>query len=232
MTQLIFALDAPDAPTALALIDATREAVDVYKVGLELFLAAGPDLLEAAAARGVPVFLDLKLHDIPNTVAGAIKSLKPFRFELLTIHAGGGQRMIQAAAAALKTYPEPRPKLLAVTVLTSLDEEELSALGWASTATARVELLAKMAVAAGADGLVCSPHELAGLRALLGRDTLLVTPGVRPSGSARGDQRRVMSPSEAARAGSSAIVVGRPIRLANDPASAALEIKQELESLL
>lgn len=221
--RIIPALDTGDLAKAEALAAALTGRCGVLKVGLELFCAAGGPAV-AAIARHAPVFLDLKLHDIPNTVAGALRSLLPLRPAMVTLHAGGGPAMIAAARAEAEKAGAARPMLLAVTVLTSMDAAALAATGIADTPAQQVLRLARMAVAAGADGLVCSPQEAALLRAELGPGPALVVPGVRPTGSAVGDQARIATPAEAVAAGADWIVVGRPITGAPDPAEAAAAI--------
>jgi orotidine-5'-phosphate decarboxylase len=194
--------------------------VGLLKVGLELFTAEGPSVVRAAAALGKPIFLDLKLHDIPNTVEGAARSAAATGAALLTVHASGGPEMIRAAVRGAGG----KVRILAVTVLTSLDGAVLETIGLAGPPVAAVVRLARLAVAAGADGLVCSPHEVAAVRAAVGAGPLLVVPGVRPAGAAIGDQARVATPEEAVRAGADVIVLGRPLRDAADPAAAAAAI--------
>jgi len=196
----------------------------MLKVGLELFAAEGPAAVRAAAALGRPVFLDLKLHDIPNTVEGAARSAAASGASLLTVHASGGEAMVRAAVRGAGE----RLRVLAVTVLTSLDDAALAAVGLAGPAGAAAIRLARLAVAAGAGGIVCSPREVAAVRAAVGPGPLLVVPGVRPAGSARGDQVRVASPAEAVRAGADVLVLGRPLRDAPDPAAAARAIAASL----
>ena len=198
--------------------------VGMLKVGLELFTAEGPPVVRAAAALGLPVFLDLKLNDIPATVEGAARSAAATGAALLTIHASGGPEMVRAAVRGAGD----RVRVLAVTVLTSLDDAALRAIGLLGPLEAAVVRLARLAVEAGAAGLVCSPQEVAAVRAAVGPGPLLVVPGVRPAGSARGDQARVATPAEAVRAGADVIVVGRPLRDAPDPAAAARAIAAEL----
>jgi orotidine-5'-phosphate decarboxylase len=194
--------------------------VGLLKVGLELFTAEGPSAVRAAAALGTPIFLDLKLHDIPNTVEGAARSAAGTGAALLTVHASGGAEMIRAAVRGVNG----KVRILAVTVLTSLDDAALGAIGLAGPAEAAVVRLAKLAVGAGAAGIVCSPHEVAAVRAAVGPGPLLVVPGVRPAGAAVGDQVRVATPEAAVRAGADVIVLGRPLRDAPDPAAAARSI--------
>lgn len=219
--QLVVALDTPDPRQAAAWADAVTPCCGLLKLGLEFFAANGPAGVRAVTDR--PVFLDLKLHDIPNTVAGAVRSLLPLRPRMLTLHAGGGARMIAAARDACRDAPDP-PLLLGVTVLTSLDGDALAALGVPSGVEEQVVRLARIAVASGAQGLVCSPREVRAIRQALGPEPVLVVPGVRPAGSAPDDQARPMTPREAAGAGADWIVVGRPIIGAADPGAAAHDI--------
>lgn len=221
--RIIPALDTGDLARAESLAAALAGRCGVLKVGLELFCAAGAPAV-AAIARHAPVFLDVKLHDIPNTVAGALRSLLPLKPAMITLHAGGGPAMIASARAEADTAGADRPLLLAVTVLTSMDAAALTATGVADSPAAQVLRLARMAIAAGADGLVCSPHEAALLRAELGPGPALVVPGVRLAGTPAGDQARVATPAEAVAAGADWIVVGRPITAAPDPAAAAAAI--------
>ncbi|MCU0889421.1 MAG: orotidine-5'-phosphate decarboxylase [Rubritepida sp.] len=225
--RLILALDLPDRAAALAMAARVGGAAAVLKLGLELFTAEGPPALAALTARA-PVFLDLKLHDIPNTVAGAVRSLLPQRPAMLTLHATGGAAMIAAARAAAEAAGTGRPLLLAVTVLTSMDGAALAATGVPEAPRAQVLRLARLAMEAGADGLVCSPQEVAPIRDALGEGPCLVVPGIRPAGSAAGDQARTATPGQAVADGADWIVVGRPITAAADPAAAARAIIAEL----
>lgn len=220
--RLIAAIDTPDLDRASTLVRELAPHCGLVKLGLEFFLRHGPAGF-SAAAQGNPVFLDLKLHDIPNTVAGAVRSLLPLGADMLTIHAGGGAKMIAAAATAAGPATW-RPKILAVTVLTSLDGAALAELGVSGDPARQVVRLARIALENGADGLVCSAHEIARLRDAFGATPILVVPGIRPAGSAVGDQARVMTPEQAVRAGASYIVVGRPITEAAVPAEAAAAI--------
>jgi len=220
-SPLIVALDTPDLAQAGTLAGQVGPFCGMLKLGLAFFAAQGPEGVRAITGR--PIFLDLKLHDIPNTVAGAVRALLPLAPAMLTVHAGGGAAMIAAARKAAGDAVG-RPKLLAVTVLTSLDAEALAATGVAGTPLQQVVCLARLALSAGADGLVCSAHEIAALRAELGRDPILVVPGIRLPGSAPDDQARVMTPQAALAAGATWIVVGRPITDAPDPAAAARAI--------
>jgi orotidine-5'-phosphate decarboxylase len=226
MTGLIAALDTTDAALARRWARLVAPHCGLVKLGLEFFLACGAEGLKSVSA--APVFLDLKLHDIPNTVAGAVRAVLPLAPRMLTLHASGGAAMIAAAREAAGEAGAARPLLLAVTVLTSLNAEALRATGVAGTPREQVVLLARLAMGAGADGLVCSAHEVAPLRDALGAGPVLVVPGIRPAGSDAGDQARTMTPAEAARAGADWLVVGRPITGAADPAGAAAAIAAEI----
>jgi orotidine-5'-phosphate decarboxylase len=219
--RLIAALDTSDVRVALRWAEQLRDEVGLVKVGLELFTVAGPPVLQELHRRGLRVFLDLKLHDIPNTVARTVRVLSGYGVDMTTLHASGGRAMIEAAAAA---RGGGGLRLLAVTVLTSLDASSLAEIGMGDRPAERVDALARMAAGAGADGVVCSPLEAAALRRSLPGDFLLVTPGVRPPGADAGDQARVATPREAVEAGASYLVVGRPITGAPDPAAAARAI--------
>ena len=226
MTGLIAALDTIDPQRARRWASAVAPSCGMLKLGLEFYLANGAEGVRLIDDR--PVFLDLKLHDIPNTVAGAVRAILPLAPALLTLHAAGGRAMIQAARAAADAAGSARPKLLAVTVLTSLDAEALHEIGVAGGPRQQVLRLARLALEAGADGLVCSAHEVAILRDALGPAPLLVVPGIRPAGSATGDQARTMTPRAAADAGADWLVVGRPITEASDPGAAAAAIAAEI----
>jgi orotidine-5'-phosphate decarboxylase len=233
-TRVFCALDSADLDKVRSLAQSLGGAVDGLKLGLEFFCAQGPKGIAEIARLGVPIFLDVKLHDIPNTVAGAIRSLAPLAPYYLTLHAGGGEEMMRVArltaheeAARLSLTP---PRLLAVTVLTSLDESDLAQLGVAGTPSAQVVRLADLARRAEIDGIVSSPREITAIRAACGEEFDIVVPGIRPGGSAVGDQKRVMTPGEAARAGASALVIGRPITGADNPAHAAAQIRQEIDA--
>jgi len=228
MSKLYCALDTTDLAAAEALAGALGGAVDGIKLGLEFFGAHGPEGMARLAAQGRPVFLDLKLHDIPNTVAGAVRALLPLEPAILTIHAAGGGAMMRAAAEAAREAGAKRPKIVGVTILTSLDDDDLAGMGWEMEVSDAVRRLAGEARENGLDGVVCSPHEAARLRADLGPEFLLVVPGIRPSWSASGDQKRVMTPAQAAQAGADVLVVGRPITGAENPAEAARLIAGEL----
>ncbi len=225
--RLIVALDVPNAAAAEDLVARLDGTCQWFKVGLELFTAAGPAIVEKLASRGNSVFLDLKFHDIPNTVAGAVRSASALGARMMTIHAAGGSAMLAAARAALDGIANP-PQLLAVTVLTSMDSAQLQSAGVDHTAAEQVALLSKMGLEAGIHGFVCSPQEVAALRALTGPGGVLVVPGIRPEGADAGDQRRLATPAAALDAGASYLVVGRPITQAAKPATAAEEILKEM----
>lgn len=224
MAGLIAALDTTDPARARRWASALAPHCGLMKLGLEFFVANGPAAVGHVTDR--PVFLDLKLHDIPNTVASAVRAVLPLRPAMLTLHAGGGAAMVAAAREAAGNG-EGRPLLLAVTVLTSLDAEALHATGVAGGVRQQVLRLARLALAAGADGLVCGAGEVAMLRDALGAGPVLVVPGIRPAGAASGDQARAVTPAEAARAGADWLVVGRPITGSADPAAAAAVIAAE-----
>jgi orotidine-5'-phosphate decarboxylase len=229
--RLIVALDVPTADAALALVDRLEGRCTWFKVGLELYVAAGPSIVEKLVDRGHSVFLDLKLHDIPNTVASAVRATASLGVHMLTIHAAGGPTMLVAAREAVAGITDP-PQLLAVTVLTSMDQAQVSAVGLPRSPQEQVALLAKMGLEAGIDGFVCSSQEVAALRALTGPAGVLVIPGIRPAGTDRGDQQRVATPAQALRAGASYLVVGRPITQAPDPGKAAETILDEISNAL
>ena len=221
------ALDTPDLARALAVGHAVKPHVGGLKVGLEFITALGPDAIRRITEIGLPVFADVKFHDIPNTVAGAARAIAMLGVSLFNVHASGGGAMIRAAADAIANI-YPRPTLLAVTVLTSLDESTLDAVGQRGPAAEQVARLATLAQASGADGVVCSAHEISVVRKAAGPDFLTVVPGIRPAGAELGDQRRVMTPAEARAAGADILVIGRPITGAADPAQAAQAIAREL----
>lgn len=228
---LIVALDVPTLADARLLSAQLNGICRWVKVGLELYLTAGNPIVEELTQQGYSVFLDLKFHDIPNTVAAAVRSAASLGVSLLTVHAAGGPAMLSAAAEAAAASPNP-PRLLAVTVLTSMDTQQLSAIGIAATPAAQVLRLAHLAQSSSIDGLVCSPEELTELRHTLGPDFHLVTPGIRPTGSGAGDQKRIATPAAAIHAGASALVVGRPITRAANPAHAAQTILNEIATAL
>lgn len=225
--SLILALDVETREEALSLAKPLANNLRWVKLGLQLFTRHGPSIVDDFAALGFEVFLDLKLHDIPNTVASAIRSLRGRPCSLLTLHACGGPEMLARAADAARDAL-PSCRLLGVTVLTSMDQAQLTAVGISRSAEEQVRLLGSMATQSGIDGLVCSPLELPILRKTLGAAPFLVTPGIRYPDAASDDQNRVMTPAQAAAAGASAIVVGRPILKAQDPAAMTRRIRQEI----
>ena len=227
--RLAVALDFPDARQALDLVDTLGDTCQWFKVGMELYYAAGNPLIEDLRNRGFDVFLDLKLHDIPNTVAGAVRTVTQAGASLLTLHASGGAAMMTAAAQAATAPGSPR--LLAVTVLTSMDANELAGVGVTDPPAKQVLRLAKLAKASGITGMVCSAEEVATLRTELGPEALLVVPGIRPAGAAAGDQRRVATPRDAIAQGASLLVVGRPITRADNPVAAARAILDEIATV-
>ena len=224
---IIVALDLPSPHKALKLAEELAPLVGAFKVGKQLFISGGPDIVRKLRATGAKVFLDLKLHDIPNTVAKAVQSIATLPVELLTLHASGGGEMLEWANKSRNDHA-PHLNLLAVTVLTSMNEAQLRSLNIDGTPEDQVLLLADITLKSGVQGLVCSSLELAPLRTRFGHDPIIVTPGIRPAGSADDEQKRVMAPAAAAAAGSSFIVVGRPILKAEDPAAAAQAIQGEL----
>jgi orotidine-5'-phosphate decarboxylase len=222
--RLVVALDVSTAREAMALADRLAGRVGLLKVGLELFCAEGPAIVSHHVARGHHVMLDLKLHDIPETVSRATARVATLGAGLLTVHAGGGRAMLEAAVAAAG----PAMRVLAVTVLTSLDDADLAEIGATGPVGDLVTKRARLAIAAGCAGVVASPHEVAAIRAIAPVGFLIVTPGVRPAGAAVGDQKRVMTPKQARSAGADLVVVGRPLRDAADPAATARAIVAEL----
>jgi orotidine-5'-phosphate decarboxylase len=229
-TELILPLDVPTREIARPLLKQLSGTVPWMKVGLQMFTAFGTDWVREVADHGYKVFLDLKLHDIPNTVAKSVESLAPLPISMLTLHTSGGHSMVAAACAAQRES-KPDLQLLGVTVLTSINAAELQGVGISDSPAGQVSRLAKMGNAAGLTGFVCSPLEVGTLRDELPDNVQLVTPGVRPTGADHGDQARVMTPADAARAGSTHIVVGRPITQAPDPLAAAQAIIAELKSV-
>jgi len=224
--RVIIALDVPNARSALKLVERLDGIVQWFKVGLELYLSEGNPVIEKIRAKGHSVFLDLKLHDIPNTIAGAVRSASRAGAQMLTLHAGGGPAMLLAAAEAAEALPSA-PRLLAVTVLTSMDQVQLQAVGVAASPAEQVLRLAQMGWHAGIRGFVSSPEEVAAMRQAF-PDSTLVIPGIRPAGAAVGDQKRVATPAAAITAGADYLVIGRPITQAADPAAAAQAILDEI----
>jgi orotidine-5'-phosphate decarboxylase len=226
-SPLIIALDHPSLDAALCLADRLDPARCRVKVGKELFTRSGPDVVEALHGRGFQVFLDLKFHDIPNTVAGAVQAAAEQGVWMVNVHASGGRRMMEAARERLDRHGLTT-RLIAVTVLTSLEAADLAEVGVASTPEVQVERLALLARDSGMEGVVCSARESARLRERCGEDFLKVTPGIRPSFAEAGDQRRIMTPRDALAAGSTHLVIGRPVTQAKDPMAALAAIEQEL----
>jgi orotidine-5'-phosphate decarboxylase len=223
--RIIVALDTDSPDAALAAVSSLAGEVGLFKVGMELFPRGGPDLIGRILAKGANVFLDLKFHDIPNTVAGAVRSAVALGVKFATVHASGGKAMLAAAASAAAGSGTT---VLAVTVLTSLDDADLASVGFALPAAEAVDRLAGLAAEAGIGGIVCSAREVAAVRALVGKEVILVTPGVRLPGDSSGDQKRVVTPFEAIRDGANYIVVGRPITKAADPVAAARKFAAEV----
>ena len=233
--RLIAALDVPTRDDAERLVERLGTSVSYYKVGMELFYALGGDIVAWLKEREKKVFLDLKLHDIPNTVGNGLCSLLRLRPDILHVHTAGGLRMMQTAREALHRAADemgvPCPRLIGVTVLTSMDAQDWAGLGHTGTIADAVLRRAKLAQEAGLDGVVASPAETAEIRRVCGDDFLIVTPGIRPAGASHDDQRRVMTPAGAIRAGASQIVVGRAIYAAENPRAAAEEILREMEAV-
>ncbi len=229
--RIYVALDTPDAARAVELARQLNGHVGGIKLGKEFFVANGPEGVRAIASVGMPVFLDLKFHDIPNTVAGAIRSALPLQPSILNVHACGGSEMMRKARAALDEMSGEKPMLIAVTVLTSLGDDDLHELGVNKTAEEQVVHLARLTLACGLDGVVCSPREIKPIRAVCGADFKLVVPGIRPTWAATGDQKRITTPSDAIRDGADFLVIGRPITGADDPVAAAKMIADELADL-
>lgn len=228
--RIIVPLDLPTAPEALAFVDRLRGRVGMFKVGLQLFTSAGPGIVREIVRSGEEVFLDLKFHDIPNTVAQATAAAASLGASFIDVHLAGGARMIRAAVEAARTTPgiARPPRLLGITVLTSLEENDLDAVGMRGPLSERVVSLARLGQDAGLDGVVASPHEIASIKKACGPSFIVVTPGIRPTGAAHQDQRRVMTPALALSAGADYLVIGRPIMEAPDPAAAVESIAQEM----
>ena len=226
-TKLILALDFSDRNSAISFLSLYGKDIKWVKLGLELFTKEGPSFVREVADLGYEVFLDLKLHDIPNTVTKTIKSLSSLPIRMLTLHASGGKSMMKGAALAAQEYSS-NLDLLAVTVLTAIDQDTLTATGIDSSPPEQVIRLGRLAVDSGIQGVVCSPQEITLVRERLGKDALVVTPGIRPSGSSKNDQKRTLTPAQASKMGSDFIVVGRPIMGANNPLDAVQKILNEL----
>ncbi|GMG88455.1 orotidine-5'-phosphate decarboxylase [Biformimicrobium ophioploci] len=229
-SPIIVALDYPSAEEALQMAARLDPALCRVKVGKELFTSEGPDLVRALVEKGFDVFLDLKFHDIPNTVAGAVRAAARLGVWMVNVHATGGEKMMRAAAEALTEFGENRPLLTAVTVLTSTSPEELAPVGIDRGLREQVVALASLAKQCGLDGVVCSAEEASMLRDAIGENFSLVTPGIRPLGSDRGDQQRIVTPSQAMKNGSTYLVIGRPITKAESPVDALRNINDELQA--
>ena len=234
--KIIVALDVPTKEEALAIVEELGDAVGAYKIGMQLYNAVGPEILDEVAKRNGKVFLDLKFHDIPNTVASAVRTVANLGVFMFNVHASGGYTMMAEAVKALKEESEQlgveKPLLIADTVLTSMSEEEMQKeVGVSRSIGEQVVALAKMAKEAGMDGVVASPLEIEMIREACGPDFLIVTPGIRPRDAALGDQKRVKTPGEAVRDGADYLVIGRPITKASDRMTAVKDIVSEIESL-
>lgn len=227
-TPIIVALDFPDAATAVAMADRLNPTHCRVKVGKELFTAAGPQVVEVLQNKGFEVFLDLKFHDIPNTTAGAVRSAAELGVWMVNVHASGGRRMMEACREVLNKRTGQRPLLTAVTVLTSLEQEDLHEVGIDIEPMVQVQRLARLTQECGLDGVVCSAREAKALRNTLGEDLQLVTPGIRPADASADDQKRILTPAQAMENGSTYLVIGRPITSATDPAQALDAILQSL----
>lgn len=226
--KVIVALDYPNQDEALAFVDRIEPGSCRLKVGKEMFTLYGPDFVRKLHERGHSVFLDLKFHDIPNTCSRAVAAAAELGVWMVNVHASGGERMMTASREILEPYGKDRPLLIAVTVLTSMEASDLAGIGISRQPQEQVLSLARLTKKSGLDGVVCSAQEASMLKTELGKEFKLVTPGIRPAGSAAGDQRRVMTPVEAVQAGSDYLVIGRPITQAVDPAAVLAEINKSL----
>ncbi|MFT6987277.1 MAG: orotidine-5'-phosphate decarboxylase [Psychromonas sp.] len=226
--KVVIALDYADKQEALEFIKQLDPVTCRLKIGKEMFTHFGPDFVKTVVAKNFDVFLDLKFHDIPNTVAKAVKAAADLGVWMVNVHASGGRRMMEAAKEILEPYGDKAPLLIAVTVLTSMEQSDLNELGITDSPAEQVKRLAILTKSSGLDGVVCSSHEVKELKALLGTEFKLVTPGIRPAGSDAGDQRRIMTPKQALDAGSDYLVIGRPITQAENPAQVLHEINASL----
>ncbi|WP_298941088.1 orotidine-5'-phosphate decarboxylase [uncultured Psychromonas sp.] len=226
--KVVIALDYDDKQQALAFIEQLDPATCRLKIGKEMFTHFGPEFVKLIVAKGFDVFLDLKFHDIPNTVAKAVKAAADLGVWMVNVHASGGRRMMEAAKTILEPYGDKAPLLIAVTVLTSMDQSDLTELGINLTPAEQVKRLATLTKSSGLDGVVCSSHEAEELKVLLGASFKLITPGIRPAGSDAGDQRRIKTPKQAIDSGSDYLVIGRPITQAADPVTVLNEINASL----
>ncbi len=230
--RIFCAADSTRLDEVLLLAELLAGEVGAIKLGSEFFAAHGPEGVRRVVDAGHRVFLDLKFHDIPNTVAGAVRAAAALRCALLTVHASGGEAMLRAAAEAAASAAAPRPRIVAVTVLTSLDDRDLDAVGQRGAAADQAVRLAGLAARSGMDGVVCSPHEAAAIRKEIGPGPALVVPGIRPGWVGRNDQKRIMTPAAAIAAGADHLVIGRPITGADDPAAVARRIAKEISEAL
>ncbi len=232
--KIIFALDVANKDEASKWISVLKGRVGFFKIGLELFTAAGPDIVSQVKAAGIRVFLDLKFHDIPNTVAGAVRSAVRLGVDMMTLHLSGGSAMIAAGVDAAREESSnlglKKPRIIGVSVLTSLGDSDMKELGFRSNAVEQVMTLLSVALKSGADGMVCSPADLDRVSPLAPKGFTIITPGVRPAGTDKGDQSRVATPASAIKAGSSLLVIGRPISAAIDPVKAVELIVSEMEA--
>ncbi len=233
--RLIVAIDVANMKQVEQLVETLGDSVSYYKVGMELFYSVGHEVITYLRSQGKEIFLDLKLHDIPNTVAHSLAALAELGVSMLNVHASGGPAMMSAAAVAVKKKADllgiTRPKLIAVTVLTSINQEEWTALGYEMDLSKQVVHLARLAKDAGLDGVVASPQEAAQIREACGDDFIIVTPGIRPSGAAINDQSRIATPAGALRNGAHQLVIGRPITASENPRQAAQDILQEMRDM-
>ena len=229
-SHIIVALDYADEKSALALVNQLEPDSCRLKVGKEMFTRLGPQFVETLTTKGFDVFLDLKFHDIPNTVAGACAAACDLGVWMVNVHASGGRRMMEAAREEIEKASH-QPLLIGVTILTSLDTDDIHEIGYQGSPAENVHNLASLTQQSGLDGIVCSPKEVESLRRALPNDFLLVTPGIRPAGSAADDQRRTMTPAEAIKAGSSYLVMGRPITQADNPMDVLISTEAEIASL-
>lgn len=226
--KVVIALDYDNKQTALAFIDQLDPTTCRLKIGKEMFTHFGPDFVKQIVDKGFDVFLDLKFHDIPNTVAKAVKAAADLGVWMVNVHASGGRRMMEAAKLILEPYGDKAPLLIAVTVLTSMDESDLKELGIKLSPLEQVKRLATLTKSSGLDGVVCSSHEATELKALLGAEFKLITPGIRPEGSEKGDQRRIKTPKQAMDSGSDYLVIGRPITQSENPTQVLADINATL----
>tara|TARA_R110001583_G_scaffold50189_12_gene156671 strand:+ start:5577 stop:6281 length:705 start_codon:yes stop_codon:yes gene_type:complete len=226
--KVVIALDYDNKQQALAFIEQLDPSTCRLKIGKEMFTHFGPEFVKLIVSKGFDVFLDLKFHDIPNTVAKAVKAAADLGVWMVNVHASGGRRMMEAAKAILVPYGDNAPLLIAVTVLTSMDQNDLTELGIDLSPAEQVKRLAILTKSSGLDGVVCSSHEAEELKALLGKSFKLITPGIRPAGSEAGDQRRIKTPKQAIESGSDYLVIGRPITQAVDPVAVLNEINASL----